>query len=357
MAVSVILTALAAVASACSTSGNANGMLPNGGGGRDPMLRPAIKPVRIKEFADLPVYSTNYYPAAIAKAAGDLWVADDIDQDAGACAIVQIAPTGKALNTFYAYGPTSEGSYFQDITLGPDGALWLADSYNRQVVRMTTNGRFTDLPLPHFSGPLSITTGPDEALWLTTSGPSGAGIFRLTTKGQMTFYALGTAGLDIAAGSDGALWFTQPSADEIGRITTHGKITEYTNGITAGSQPFSIAPGPDGALWFTERKGGRIGRMTTTGDVTEYSRGITYGEEPVDLAAGPDGAMWFTEYEGYSSYGVIASKIGRITMNGKVTEYANGLNPLAGPAAIAEGPGRTVWFVETNADKTGRLRL
>ena len=103
---------------------------------------------------------------------------------------------------------------------------------------------------------------------------------------------------DITVGPDGALWFTQKSKNAIGRITTAGKITEYTQGISAGADLTSIAPGPDGALWFTEMSGGRIGRITTKGSVTEYASGITEGEQPVGIAAGPDGAMWFTEYEG-----------------------------------------------------------
>ena len=38
-------------------------------------------------------------------------------------------------------------------------------------------------------------------------------------------------------------------------------ITEYSTGLTAGSYPYGIAAGPDGALWFTEYSGNRIGRI------------------------------------------------------------------------------------------------
>ena len=55
----------------------------------------------------------------------------------------------------------------------------------------------------------------------------------------------------IAAGPDGALWFTE--VDRIGRITTGGVITELAVG--AVSNPQGIVTGPDGALWFTESAG------------------------------------------------------------------------------------------------------
>jgi virginiamycin B lyase len=166
----------------------------------------------------------------------------------------------------------------------------------------------------------------------------------------------GVALQDITLGPDGALWFTESTGDRIGRITKRGKITEYSAGITPGAKPYSIAPGPDGALWFTEIAGARIGRITTSGHVTEFSRGITSGEGPVDLAAGSDGAIWFTEYQSCCSYQVNESKIGRITMSGKVTEYST-IAPQSAPTTIVQGPDRNMWFVEMDANRTGRVTL
>ena len=61
------------------------------------------------------------------------------------------------------------------------------------------------------------------------------------------------------------------------------------------SRPLGIAAGPDGALWFTESAApGRIGRITTEGDITEYSNGLLLISNPWFISAGPDGNMWFT---------------------------------------------------------------
>jgi hypothetical protein len=62
----------------------------------------------------------------------------------------------------------------------------------------------------------------------------------------------------ITAGPDGALWFTDPVGNQIGRIATTGNgcslsspcITEYPVPL-ANSHPETITAGPDGALWFT----------------------------------------------------------------------------------------------------------
>src|SRR5215813_7846050 len=74
---------------------------------------------------------------------------------------------------------------------------------------------------------------------------------------------------DIIKGPDGAMWFTEATANKIGRITTDGVITEFPI-PTGGSEPFSITAGPDGALWFTAMLSGNITRITTDGVITEF---------------------------------------------------------------------------------------
>jgi virginiamycin B lyase len=131
----------------------------------------------------------------------------------------------------------------------------------------------------------------------------------------------------IAAGPDGALWFTESTSNQIGRITTTGILTEYPV-PTTGAALRGIASGPDGALWFTESLGSatlcKIGRITTSGTITEYavpvSPAIPVPATIEDITAGPDGAMWFTILS-------IGSVVGRITMEGTVTQYQfNGPN-------------------------------
>jgi virginiamycin B lyase len=99
----------------------------------------------------------------------------------------------------------------------------------------------------------------------------------------------------------------------IGRITTKGSVTEYASGITEGEQPVGIAAGPDGAMWFTEYEGeysyygAKIGRITMRGRVTEYSN-ISSTSGPTAIVQGPDHNMWFVEST--------ANKLGRVDLSG-----------------------------------------
>lgn len=79
-------------------------------------------------------------------------------------------------------------------------------------------------------------------------------------------------------------------------------ITEFAVMPSSHSEPISIAVGPDGALWFTNFDD-RIGRITVQGKITEFVV-PTPNSRPTAIIAGPDGALWFTEAG--------ANKIGRI---------------------------------------------
>ena len=131
---------------------------------------------------------------------------------------------------------------------------------------------------------------------------------------------------------DGICGSPKPALRSIGRITTTGTITEFSNGLdqvrglesysrcgrscgsrstlarsaglrTAGvvtefpvaaSAPgFGIAVGSDGTLWFGDECADKIHRMTTAGVVTSFSTGLSNGIN--DLTEGPDGNVWFTE--------------------------------------------------------------
>src|SRR6266699_4057721 len=101
------------------------------------------------------------------------------------------------------------------------------------------------------SGPQGITVGPDGALWFTE--PELNKIGRITTQGQVSEFALPIARMgpaEITAGPDGALWFTQPGPNQIGRITTQGQISEFAlpSSLDPPSNGGGITTGPDAAL-------------------------------------------------------------------------------------------------------------
>ncbi len=105
--------------------------------------------------------------------------------------------------------------------------------------------------------------------------------------------------------------------------------------------------GPDKAIWFTETNEGKIGRMDLQGRLTNEYPLPTEKSVPAVIVTGPDGALWFTENTG-------ADKIGRITTRGVITEFT-GLTKSSGSGGIVVGPDKALWFTEYLASKIGRL--
>src|SRR2546423_404168 len=199
------------------------------------------------------------------------------------------------------------------IAAGSDGNLWATDDFGQRIWRISVSGETTPFSLPNAGNPVGITAGPDGNLWFTEL--FGNRIGKITTSGAITEFSLPTVGpYQIVAGPDGNLWFTELGGNQIGRITTAGAVTEFpiptvgdticTSGFPAGTCPEGITVGLDGNLWFVEAGANQVGKITTTGVISEYPI-PTAGSNPVDIAAGPDGSLWFTEY--------IANKIGRLT--------------------------------------------
>ena len=111
--------------------------------------------------------------------------------------------------------------------------------------------------------------------------------------------------------------------------------------------PHDIVAGPDHNLWFTESIANRIGRITVNGDVTEFPI-PSAGSGPSGIVAGPDGNLWFTE--------AAAGKIARIDMGGAVTEFAlPAASRNRAPSSIVVGPDGNLWFTEARGARIGRI--
>jgi len=122
----------------------------------------------------------------------------------------------------------------------------------------------------------------------------GVGVAGAMPLGAITeFAAPGSDPAQVVAGSDGNLWFSDRNG-AVGRITTDGTVTEFTNGLNPGSAVRSIAMGRDGNMWFSDPGTIRaVGMINpTTHAISEFS---LPGTSMPLIAAGPGGNVWFTD--------------------------------------------------------------
>jgi virginiamycin B lyase len=177
-------------------------------------------------------------------------------------------------------------------------------------------------------GPEGNTVGPDGALWFTEYSANKIG--RITMAGEITEYPISAPNsgpYGITAGSDGALWFTEYGGQSIGRVTTSGIFSEFSV-PSPNADLRGITSGPDGALWFGIPAGyPGVARITTAGVITKYAA----PGNPNQITTGSDGALWFTSGCCNGTF------IGRITTTGTITQYAVP-TPDSNPWGIVAGP-------------------
>ena len=243
-----------------------------------------------------------------------------------------------------------------DTALGPDGNVWFTDLVT--LGKVTPSGRYTiysrGFSEVNYLG--GITAGPDGNMWFTEQMPVGK-VGKVTTDGQITEYTAGitpdSRPADITAGPDGNLWYVAIAGNKVVRVTTDGVVTEFAipvPNVSAGA----IAAGPDGNLWFTGASG-VIGRVTTSGEFTMFTEGLSSDSVPTGIAVGADGNLWFADFAG---------RIGRITPSGVITEFV--VPPMPPPedgspapqqaiSAIAATSDGSLWFNERFTGRVGRI--
>jgi virginiamycin B lyase len=205
-------------------------------------------------------------------------------------------------------------------------------------------------PLPAtLKHPDVIAAGPDGALWFTQyygEGPVAGVLGRITTAGAATAVRIPSASQPVAltSGPDGALWYAarapRPAPARLGRVAAEG-VTEVQ--LPAGEYGADgVVTGPDHALWFTADD--RIGRMVPGAAPQFFNvKGARFLDR---IVVGPDGALWFTDFE--------RPVIGRITTAG-VSQIFRIRGLTDSIDEIAAGTDGAVWFTSFEKGVVGRI--
>src|SRR5262249_55628929 len=138
--------------------------------------------------------------------------------------------TSGVVTNLYPFG---DSTGLTPIGTGADDALWFSTlavaprvGFWSLVHRISPGGQFSTFS-GEYRGIASITRGPDRAIWLTDSLDDS--IDRVTPSGHQNQYFTLRNPDRITAGPDGALWVTNPPAGEVStasvtRIATSGRV-------------------------------------------------------------------------------------------------------------------------------------
>jgi len=266
--------------------------------------------------------------------------------------IAQITTTGQSTEYSFGHDP-------YDLVLGGDGTPWALDSTSSLIVHRSASGTYATYAVnTQLFGSLSkvdmLAYSPSGNVWFaTTNSGQQFTVGYVTPTGKVTQFPTtinnpswaGTLAVD----SSGNAWYASSNNGIIHFSTTGVMLSRYTYYFVN-----YLTKGPDGNIWFTQNDA--IGTIKPGGIIEQYPiympvPGCTYNggcSRYINaITAGPDGALWVAE--GYGA-------IGRMTTDGVFTEY-----PVyaahRSPNDVTAGPDGNIWFIDSGAQKIGRLRL
>jgi virginiamycin B lyase len=190
----------------------------------------------------------------------------------------------------------------RDLTLGPDGAIWLPLSHHLPppaLGRYISGSSLGEIAI-NAEWPEHLASGPGAWIWFTQLFPPAIG--RVNATGAIMQWPIGGEAQTLINGPEETDWFAISYPHAIGKITAAGVISEYPLSSNSSSRVV-LAPGPEGNIWFAktdELSAGAdslasVGRITPQGAITEYplpARGAEGGLSPTSIALGPEGDLW-----------------------------------------------------------------
>jgi streptogramin lyase len=189
----------------------------------------------ITEFAGA-LNQMNSQPNGItAGAGGNLWFTDEGSPGAVGRAAASNASSPTEFTTGLQSNSVPDG-----ITTGAHGTVWFEDNYSgqRAIGRITATGAIKEFTQGLGSGlGDDITLGPDGNVWVEQSMPGG--IARITPAGVITQFnsgllpGAGGDGDQLTTGPDGNLWFTDRGASAIGRVSVQLRPAVKTEAASA----------------------------------------------------------------------------------------------------------------------------
>jgi hypothetical protein len=206
--------------------------------------------------------ASDFTESAGTDAEGKFWWSDD-------------AGTLNAYKNF-PIGPRTSASttdIFTAMAYGPNNALWLYGVDNSIYEVSAAGVLIKQFALPYTGGHVSMRmTALGNSVWFLyfqNYASSAVSIIRMTKGGTFTQFPLpsGVAATALAAGGDGAIWFISPSSNQLGRMSSNGKVKLYSvptanAGLAAIAGPFVFSEQcKNGPIWFMESNANKIGSI------------------------------------------------------------------------------------------------
>jgi RHS repeat-associated protein len=302
----------------------------------------------------------------------------------------------------------AELSFPFGLAIGPDGSLYIADTDNHVIRKVTPDGTISTVAgggpccfgdggpatAAFLNEPNGVAVGPDNSLYIADSydnrirevtpdgiintiAGNGTGSYG-GDGGPATAASLSEPGA-VAVGPDGSLYIADTLNDRIRKVTPDGTISTVAGDGTCKclgdggpaiaaslSRPGGIAVGPDGSLYISDTQDNRVREVTSDGAINTIAGTGTQGysgdgapataanlNNPEGVAVGTDGSIYIAD-SGNSVIRKVApdGTISTVAGNGVSSYGGNGLlatkAELNHPEDVTEGPDGSLYISDTS---------
>jgi streptogramin lyase len=243
-----------------------------------------------------------------------------------------------------------EGTEVEALAVGPENYLWFAGSNHgatpsNVVGRISPGGAVDEYTVSNTAESLGVgglTRGPEGNMWFTE--PAANRVERVTPTGHPEGFTVPTAGslpTGIVSAPGGFLWVTMEGTGKVAKIDPNAAHAVETS-LQPGARPTALALGPDSALWAVQRESATLGRVSLQEGSSSFTvptdGSIFKGALNSDIVTGPDGNLWLSQEDGPFVAEVVPTATEPEYHRFEVPELETGTT------LISTGPRGDLWF-------------
>jgi DNA-binding beta-propeller fold protein YncE len=251
---------------------------------------------------------------------GSIYIADS-----GNHRIQHFAQDGSLLNAWGSFADATvsaaPGGTFNapwDVAVGPDGSIYVADTWNHRVQKFSPQGEFLTMwgyfgagEAPEaFWGPRSIAVGADGNVFVTDTGNKRVVVFTADGAPVTSFGSLGFAPgqfdepVGLALDDQGRLFVADTWNQRIQVLTTEGSPVFNWEvfawfGNSLENKPYIAVDAANNRLYIADPEGYRILEYTLEGEFIRYWGDFSNGPDGFGLVSGlavdGNGGLWVTD--------------------------------------------------------------
>jgi sugar lactone lactonase YvrE len=300
-----------------------------------------------------------FFPGAVAlDGTGQLYIADTGNHQirrVGSDGIITKVAGINAVGFFQGEGVATRNGLFypEGIALDRDGNLFIADTYDRLVLKVTPRGTISKAVAPAFAFPSGLALDREGNLFIAET--EGHRVFRSGPGGLVRIAGTGRAGFSgdggdateaqlhapwgLAVDGEGALYIADSGNHCVRKVARDGKITTVAGTGTRGlsgdegpataarlNQPLGLAVDSQKSLFIVDSHNHRVRRVAPQGTIT-----TVFGGGAGDGGAAPTSSA-------YSPAGIAIDRSGNLLIADSFHHRVWKLSGVAAPGLLAGQP-------------------